>query len=276
MKEKSFAKVNLAINVIRKLPNGYHELDMIMLPISLYDEIEINFAPDDLLNGRSFNDVVVKNNLIVKTIELMRRKYDLVFNFDIQITKRIPLSAGLGGGSSNAATTIKILNKLCNLGLQLEEMSEIGQQLGADVPFFLYGQPARVRGIGNLISPLEIEPITLLLIKPLEGISTKEAFQKLNLNECNHPNIDQIIQNINDQKNWFNLLGNSLEYSANILLPKLEAIKQELFMSGIDKIIMSGSGSTLIFLASDEQILNKVLTKKDSRYDLFGKYKTLK
>ena len=144
MKKKSFAKVNLSLDVVRKRDDGYHELDMVMVPIDLFDTISLEVSEKmEMTTNKGYIPIDDKNT-IIKAINLMRDKYRFSENFKIKLVKNTPTQGGLGGGSSNAATTISMINEILNLEMTLEEMLEIGEKVGADVPFCVYGKPARV------------------------------------------------------------------------------------------------------------------------------------
>ena len=156
---KAFAKINLYLDVVDKKEDGYHNLKMVMLPLELHDLIEIERSPYSMDSFVTCDHVELqetKYNLINITISKLRNIYRFKENFNVAVHKEIPISAGLGGGSSNAAAVLKAFNKILQLKIDDEKMLEIGKTIGADVPFCLYNKPAYVEGIGEKITPINV------------------------------------------------------------------------------------------------------------------------
>lgn len=258
---KAHAKINLGLNVIERYPNGYHSLDMIMMPLALHDTIEIQISE---VNEVVFNDselVIDESNTVVKAMSLMQEEYNIKEKFKIIVSKKIPMQAGLAGGSADAAAVLKGINSLVHCGASIEELAILGKRIGADVPFCVIQQSARVKGIGEQI---KVIPQTLdsyvLLVKPNKGVSTKEAFEMLDFNTLLHPPMEEIENALMDgrMKDMFTLLGNSLEQSAFVLVPEIKEIKEHLQVKGFDVVLMSGSGSTVFALGKDIDIMKKM------------------
>ena len=274
MKKKSFAKINLSLDVVRKRADGYHELDMIMVPIDLFDTISIEINEEmEMTTNKGYIPIDDKNT-VIKAINLLRDKYHFRENFKIKLVKNTPTQGGLGGGSSNAATTISMVNEILNLEMTLEAMLEIGEKVGADVPFCLYGKPARVSGFGEVIKPLEYNlDFFMFIVKPKWGVSTPKAFKKLDLNKLKHPDIDLVEAALksNDYPNFIKSIDNSLEAGAVKIVPKIKKIKRELLKFGFDAAVMSGSGSTVFAVTRDEDLIDKAVSKFVKKYHFVKK-----
>ncbi|MGI6510410.1 MAG: 4-(cytidine 5'-diphospho)-2-C-methyl-D-erythritol kinase [Erysipelotrichaceae bacterium] len=265
MIEKAYGKINISIDVINKRQDGYHDMDMIMVPIDLYDVIDIEVAEkgsywcnDDLPYDES--------NIIYQCIELLRKKYGFEEQFSIKITKNIPQEAGLAGGSTDGAAALRIVNKLLNLKLSINQLACLGKKIGADIPFCVHQQTARVRGIGDIVEPFDLSvDYDVLLIKPEQGVDTKTAFEILNLKKCPHPDIEKVKFALINNESLKDLLGNSLLYSAEKLAPEVFQIIKECKEMGYEDVLMTGSGSTVFVLlekGQDCKDLHQFMQKK--------------
>lgn len=269
---KSYAKINISLDVVRKREDGYHELDSIMLPIELHDSIIIETlkkATDNFVTVDDFSNGLVHYNLATSAINAMAAKYGFSTKFRIYIHKVIPMQAGLGGGSSNAAFTMKAVNQLLKLNATNEELIEIATPLGADIPFFIPCVPSRCRGIGEKLEPIEIKNnYYVLLVKPNIGCSTKEVFALADSKEYKHPDIETVLKALRegDDELLASSVGNSLEDPAIALVPEIAHIKQSLKDHGLKIVLMSGSGSTVFALSTDVQILKKVRKELEEHY----------
>lgn len=266
MKESARAKINLSLDVVCKREDGYHELSMIMLPLTFHDTLDIELSDHDSYSSdveMSFDDT----NTIVRAVHLMRETYKLNQCFKIHCIKRIPMQAGLAGGSADAAAVLRGINKLCGLEISLNELAALGKQIGADVPFCVLNKPAYVSGIGEKIEPFEpIFDYEIMLVKPKQGVSTKSAFEMLDFKTAVHPPISKIVTALKAGQDevWIGELGNTLEQSAFQLVPEIDNIKKQLQSDGFDAVLMSGSGSCLFGLTRNYELINKV--KSDIRY----------
>lgn len=260
MIDRAYAKINLSLDVVQRMENGYHELSMIMVPIDFYDVIEINIADEMSLESNAGYLPIDEKNTVIKAIEIMRREFKFEENFKIKIKKHIPTQAGLAGGSSDGASAIKLVNKLLKLNLPMSKMLEIAKNVGADVPFCLLSKPALVGGIGeNLIPFIVNTDFWIILVKPKKGISTKVAFESLDFNTIEHPNViamqDALINN--DYEKVIANLKNTLEIPALNLVPEIANVKKDLLEIGLDGVLMSGSGSTVFGITKDEKQIDK-------------------
>lgn len=259
MKIKAYAKVNLALDVVRKRDDGYHELDMIMAPIALHDLIYIDKIDQGIKitsnNSRMPTD---QKNIMYQVAQILIDRYDIKSGVKIHIYKHIPTQAGLAGGSADGAAVLKAMNKMFQLNLSYEALAEIGKEVGADLPFCVYEKMALVRGIGEKLEFIENDfRCHLLLVKPKKGVSTKKSFGMLDLKSAVHPPIMQMKEGIetNDYQKVIRSLGNTLEKPSIEMVSDIEVIKQEMVQLGFDGTLMSGSGSCVFGMTLDENVL---------------------
>ncbi|MEX1003391.1 MAG: 4-(cytidine 5'-diphospho)-2-C-methyl-D-erythritol kinase [Crocinitomicaceae bacterium] len=234
------AKINLALYVFNKRADGYHSIDSVFYPIPWCDVLEIVPSSKERFthSGIPINPA---DNLVVKAYEKMKATFQLP-PVHIHLHKQIPLGAGLGGGSSDAAFCLKGLNQLFDLQLSLDELADMALQLGSDCPFFIYNQPARVRGRGEKIEPIDskLSAHFIKLIHPNIHISTQEAFSQITPSNKTLPTPPKLL----DEK-WLNEVGNDFEEMTLSQYPELKKIKQELKEEGAFYTAMTGSGSTI-------------------------------
>lgn len=254
---KAYAKINLFLDVVGKRDDGYHDLRMVMLPLELHDSINIEFLPflhDSYVTCDHVDLQGTKYNLIFTTIKTLREKYHFDKNFNITVHKEIPIKTGLGGGSSNAAATLKAFNHLLKLNMDEKTMNEIGLSLGADVPFCLYNKPALVEGIGEKITPIKLaHQYYVLIIKPKMGLSTKHVFEKADTMELAHADVSNVIKALEegDDDLLASSLFNSLEKPSIEMAPEVQVIKDMFIKDGLKMVLMSGSGSCVYALTKD-------------------------
>lgn len=264
MIKKSFAKVNLAINVIKKLENNYHEVDMIMAKINLYDKLYFSKLAEDNIILTCNNKIIPtdEKNLIYKVIDKVKREFNIREGIRVHLVKSIPVQAGLGGGSSNAATTLNALDEMFSLNLSLEDKINFSKDLGSDIPFFFFDDIVRARGIGEQIEVIHsnLEKISIILVKPKQGISTKLVYENLDFDNLVHPNIDNIQKALeeNDYQKLVENMANSLEVSSLQIKPIGQEIIDELYDLGVDKAIVCGSGTSIIAISNRVEVLNAV------------------
>lgn len=261
---KSNAKINLVLNVLGKRKDNLHEIDTIMLPLDLHDSLLISCMDESKDNYVTFIDCSLNGgfeyNLASKAIDKLSQKYNLKNHFRILINKNIPISAGLGGGSSNCAATLKGLNKICKLNMSDEEMVELGFQLGSDVPYFIYNKPARVKGAGEIVEPIEIKNnYYVLLVKPEEGLSTAAVYEKCDEFNLKVYDVEKVIDALKkgDDETISKEIGNALEDVSISLLPEVAKIKEEMISLGLKMVLMSGSGSSVFAMSSDKNLIKK-------------------
>lgn len=260
MKIKALAKINLSLDVVGRRDDGYHEMNMLMVPLlDLYDEIDIDFAEEDLFTcnaALSWDE----SNLVYKAVSLFRQHYNVFQCFRIHLKKHIPPQAGLGGGSSDAAAILQALYEMCGVRADRREKIAMGKSLGADVPFCLFSRCAHVTGIGEVIDFIDLpDKYKAVLIKPEIGVPTGEAFRLLDSMEYHHPDIEGIIDSFINEKTP--ALGNSLEDSAMQLAPVIGTIKQQCRDMGFELVLMSGSGSTVYVLVDKDRDVSELKQK---------------
>lgn len=254
---KAPAKINLTLDVLYKRPDQYHEVDMIMTTIDLADRIGLESRADGLIKIISSDRFVPddERNFAYQAAKLLKDTYGIKEGVSIKIDKDIPIAAGLAGGSSDAAATLRGLNELWKLDLSLDELAEHGAKIGSDVPFCVYGGTARATGRGEQIEKLPAPPnCWVVLAKPKIGVSTADVYGGLKLDEIKHPNTDQMIQAINKEDYMLlcSSLGNVLESVTFKLHPEVVTIKEQMHRFGADAVLMSGSGPTVFGLVDSE------------------------
>ena len=271
---KSNAKINICLNIEGKREDGYHELDMIMVPIELHDSMllsPIGNRTDNYVTIDDFSLGETQYNLATFAIETMQKEFKFDQKFRINIHKVLPIQAGLGGGSSNAAFTMKGVNKLLNLKASDEKLIDIGKKLGADIPFFIKNKPMRCQGIGEILTPITIKnDYWVLIVKPFKGCSTKDIFKISDNAPVKKCNVDDVIKalEIGDDDMLANSIGNSLEDAAIQLVPEIQTVKEELKALGFKIVLMSGSGSSVFALSTDKKAIKKASLKFEDDYQV--------
>lgn len=257
------AKINLGLNIVEKRPDGYHNLETIFYPINLQDALEVTRRENNdkeytLHISGSPLEGEPEDNLVVKAYKLLKKDYPGLLPVDIHMYKHIPAGAGLGGGSSDAACMIKLLNDKFSLGLSTERMEEYAVKLGADCAFFIRNKPVFATGIGNLFEPVELslKGYHIILIKPDIFVSTRDAFAEI---KPVRPavSLKEIVRQ--PMETWKNSMKNDFEDSVFKKFPEIAAIKDELYDLGAVYAAMSGSGSSVygIFKAPIENVEDK-------------------
>ena len=269
---KSYAKINISLRVVSKRSDGYHELDSLMLPIELHDSIIISTLQnsyDNFVTVDDFSNGLIHYNLASTGINALAKKYGFSTKFRVYIHKVIPMQAGLGGGSSNAAFTMKAVCQMLKLNPTDEELMELAAPFGADIPFFIKCKPSRARGIGEILEPIEIKNnYHCLIVKPTQGCSTKEVFAIADKKEYKPVDIDTVVKALKegDDDLLAESIGNSLEDAAISLVPEIAQIKETLKSAGLKIVLMSGSGSTVFALSTDQSIIKKVVKQLEDKY----------
>lgn len=270
---RSYAKINVSLHVLNKQDDGYHQLEMVFLPLELHDVIELNRTNDSCDSFITCDDIGLANNrhnLCMKALNAMRDAFHFKDQFNIAIHKEIPYAAGLGGGSSNAAAVIQGLNKMLRLHADDDTLRKIALSIGADVPFFFINKPSIVRGIGEQIEPFPMkEKYFCLLIKPKEGLSTKAVYEAADSFSFHH--IEEQTLTVMDalQKGDIGLLSsamrNDLFEPAKTILPVVGTIVEELKAMGLSASSMTGSGSACFSLSKDLRLLKEAAHKFDNK-----------
>lgn len=257
------AKINLSLDVLKKRSDGYHELKMIMQTVSLYDDIFIE-KDDKISLDSNKKDIPIDNrNLAWKAAELFFDYTGIQGGCRIHITKNIPDGAGLGGGSSDAATVLIALNEIYNAKLSEKELREIAVKIGADVPFFIVGGTCLAQGIGEKLTKIENKTDPYILIyKPDFSISTKWVYENLNLNNKPSYDIDIIVKDLCAGNPLFtNQIFNYLEEVSVSEYPQISDIKTMLKNMGADNALMSGSGSSVFGIFFNENKAKQAFEK---------------
>lgn len=253
----SNAKINIGLNITEKLPNGYHLLDMIMVPISLADKLEIKFnnQKGKLNISSNIKDIPCdEKNILYKVYKAFYEKAQIEpEDIDVYLEKNIPHEAGLGGGSSNGGFFLKELNKFHNFVLSDEDLSLVGKSVGADIPFFLKNTPCRVKGIGEKLEKIQNNlDCDVILVKPKFGVSTKKAYELYSkLDEKKFANIDEVLSGLkeNNLKKVCENIENILEQGLLIDDENIKNFRNRIKETGLD-FFMSGSGSCYYILSS--------------------------
>ncbi|MGG3927029.1 4-(cytidine 5'-diphospho)-2-C-methyl-D-erythritol kinase [Metabacillus fastidiosus] len=261
--EKAPAKINLSLDVLHKRDDGFHEVKMIMTTIDLADRVEIRELSIDRIEIISHNRFVPddQRNLAYQAAKILKERYNIKKGVAIYITKSIPVAAGLAGGSSDAAATLRGLNRLWKLGLSLDELAELGSEIGSDVSFCVYGGTALATGRGEIIQHISPPPhCWVVLAKPTVGVSTADVYKNLNLNAVDHPDVESMIDAISkgQYEKICGLLGNVLESVTLKMHPEVANIKDQMKRFGADAVLMSGSGPTVFGLVQYESRLHRV------------------
>ncbi len=272
VKLKAHAKINIGLLITGKRQDGYHEIETIFQEIDLHDTIYLEkHEPGEIVIECSHplvpND---EKNICFRTIEQLRKASGLNFGSKITIEKNIPVGAGLGGGSSNAAAVIKGANELFNLGLSQEKQHEIAREIGADVPFFLMGGTALARGIGDELQPLNLPFFYYgVLIYPKIEISTSWVYKNFNFNLTKTKKIIKLAHFYNDEVSFKEFFQNDLEKVVFKKFPELSQIKESLYNSGAFFASMSGSGSSIYGLFKDKPSALNAKALLGDRYQAF-------
>jgi len=261
---KAPAKINLTLDVLAKRPDGYHEVEMVMTTVDLADRVDLTLREDGLITldcSASFVPDDIRNHAY-KAATLLKERYQVSQGVHVYIDKQIPVAAGLAGGSSDAAATLRGLNQLWGLQLTQDELAELGAQIGSDVPFCIYGGTALATGRGEKIEHLGAPAACwVILAKPPVGVSTADVYGQLRVAEIQaHPPTGQMLRAISEQN--FSLmcksLGNVLETVTLDMQPQVRQIKDLMIASGADGVLMSGSGPTVFALVQKEAKVHRI------------------
>ncbi len=268
---KAPAKINLCLHVLGRLENGYHELAMAMQRVDLCDDIDISIGglPGVRVRCDGVSLSTGETNIAAKAALLLLNKVGIDIGVDITITKRIPVAAGLGGGSSDAATVLMGLAQLLKVELEYDQLLELGGQLGADVPFFIHQQPAWATGIGTKLENLPTLPaVAYLLVNPQIAVSTADVYQSLQLTKggelANLPRFSVVTS-----EDLCAALHNDLEVVTLQRFPVIVALKQRLLETGAMGALMSGSGATVFGVYPDFASASKAAETLNVNNDWF-------
>lgn len=256
--DKSYAKINLFLQVISKRPDGFHNLNTLFTKIDLFDTITIESADKFSISCTLSEVPTNKNNLVWKVKNIVEDRYGISCCINVHIDKIIPIGGGLGGGSSNAATFLIMINKLYDLSLSYDEQADILRSVGSDTVFFLHDCSMLGAGRGEILEVVPILPkLNLLIVNPGIFISTGQIFSDKNLRLTAYGEIIRMRLPLS-LNGLIEVMSNDLETPAFIKFPELVKIKTALEEKGAVKAMMSGSGSTLFGIFKDEEDLNRV------------------
>ncbi|GAA0439311.1 4-(cytidine 5'-diphospho)-2-C-methyl-D-erythritol kinase [Lentibacillus halophilus] len=248
--EKAPAKITLSLDVLGKRTDGFHEVKMIMTSVDLTDILELHERHRDVIDVSADSQYVPddERNLAYKAAAAFKQQYHLTKGVRINIKKNIPVAAGLGGGSSDAAAVLRGLNQMWSVGASRAELTQLGARLGSDVPFCMTGTTALGTGRGEVIHPLPSPPACyVVLAKPDMGISTRHVFPRLNLNNLKHQPTADVIRSL-EEANFRNLcdsVGNTLEPVTFSMHPEVARVKEKMLANGAAGAVMSGSGPVI-------------------------------
>lgn len=256
LKLLSPAKINLFLRIVNKRPDGYHNLSSLFQTIDLADTLSFEFHSTDILTCTDAELSVDANNLVLKALRLFRQKTGFSKNLKIHLEKKIPMQAGLGGGSSNAATTLWALNQLSNLEISNQQLGEWGAEIGSDVAFFLSCGTAYCTGRGEIIQEINTLPSqSLWIVKPAINQSTPAVFKQLKVSTEAETNQD--LEAILTQKFAY---FNDLEKPVFEINPALNELKHYLYSCGFKTVLLCGSGSSFFCLGSGQLPLSDDIT----------------
>ena len=249
------AKINLGLNVVERRSDGYHNLETVFYPVAISDALELTIMNPKFPSAVDC-DIKVSNisvegdeqrNLVVRAYQLLKQDFHQMPRVHAHLWKGIPTQAGMGGGSSDCAYTIRLLNDMFTLSLTDEQMIEYAARLGADCPFFILSRPAYAEGIGERLEPISLDLAGwyLAVVRPAIPVSTKEAFSLITPQSPTKNCRDIVMQPV---ETWRDELTNDFERSVFALHPEIAAIKQRLYDMGAVYAAMSGSGSSLFGL----------------------------
>ncbi len=259
---RAYAKVNLVLDVLRKREDGYHDVSMVMQNLDLYDTLTFTMEEsEDVQISISCNRDFVpcdERNLVYKAILLMCETYHLTGKIVVRLEKRIPVEAGMAGGSTDCAAAFHAMCELYGLHVTKQELAKLGVKLGADVPYCIYAQTALSEGIGEVLTPVKRLPECYVVVaKPDVSVSTKMVYENLHANELtHHPDVAGMVEALSasDLDGVASRMENVLETVTSKLYAEIEAIKQTMRTGGAENAIMSGSGPTVFGIFKDKTV----------------------
>ena len=263
----AMAKINLGLDVLRRRENGYHDVKMIMQTVNIYDTLGFvkKDEPGIVVKVDAMELPTDENNLIYKAAKLLYDKCEMEKGVEITLTKRIPIAAGMAGGSTDAAAALVGINRLFELGFSMDELKQMGVKIGADVPYCIEGGTALSEGIGEILTKLPDAPDCFVVVaKPEISVSTKYVYENLHANELKyHPDIDGMTEAIRqgDLDGVCKRMENVLETVTETKYPVISQIKQLLKDAGAENSLMSGSGPTVFAIFKEEETAKKALEK---------------
>ncbi len=262
--EKAPAKINLSLDVLHKRNDGYHEVEMVMTMVDLADRLTMEELPRDtiIISSQVGFIPLDEKNLAFQAAKLIKERYRVNRGVYIHLDKHIPVAAGLAGGSSDAAATLRGLNQLWQLGIPVEELKVLGAELGSDVPFCVTGGTALATGRGERLTSIEPPPqCWVVLAKPPINVSTADVYGRLRASEIKrHPDTSRLLDCIRNQDFYgmCDAMGNVLEEVTLQLYPEVKQLKDAFMRLGADGVLMSGSGPTVFGLVLKESKVTRI------------------
>lgn len=246
---RSYAKINLGLFVHARRPDGYHDIETGFVYVDWCDTFRVKRQPGPTrIRSNDPNMSMDESNTVVKAYRLFEQNYGIRHGYDILLEKTVPLAAGLGGGSSNAASMLRILNRVEDRGLGIDQLADLGSMIGADVPFFLLGEPAIGTGTGTTLRPAPIQPDAwIVTVYPNLECSTRQAYENCEPNPDHELRLENLLLDV-DMDEWFYLLNNDLEPAVMAEAPMIGDIKDQMSDFGAVFASMSGSGSSVFGL----------------------------
>lgn len=273
MIKKCFAKINLSLDIISKRADGYHNIDTLMARINLFDKLEIEKTTDGKFSYESNIDLgKLEDNLIFKAYESMKNiAGDRSTGIRVKLSKNIPVAAGLAGGSTNAAETMKALNELWDLNLSTSKLMDLGAKLGADIPFFFLKGAARATGIGEILESFAIKtPLKVLLVNDGTSISSAHVYKKTKL--FGHIDNSHIVNGL--QVGDWSVVGDFENVMEDVVLrdfPHLKSVKENLIKCGAIKALVSGSGASIFGIFREDKTLDIAYEEMKNSYNFVRK-----
>jgi 4-diphosphocytidyl-2-C-methyl-D-erythritol kinase len=249
---KSYAKINLGLRVTARLENGYHEIQTGFVFINWYDRLQLTPAHETLFRCSKKELSTGSDNLVIKALQLMRAETGKSLNYHIQLSKMVPMGAGLGGGSSNAALMLRMINQIEGLGMTGEELARLGLRLGADVPVFVHGRTAVAGGVGEKLDWSNIQPdMHIVTVYPGFESSTAEAYRYCEPYQDETLDVGKVLMEYHSD-DWQTFLVNDLEPPVIEIHPFVGMLKDQFYEMGAVYAAMSGSGSSVFGLFDQE------------------------
>ena len=262
--ERAYGKINLGLDVLRRRPDGYHELKMIMQTVDIYDDLTFQRRkePGIALRIEGADLSAGTDNLICRAADLLLQEKNITEGVEITLKKRIPIAAGMAGGSADAAAALRGLNTLFGLGCSTEELQKLGVKLGADIPYCLVGGTMLSEGIGEILTPLTPPPACYLVVaKPPIDVSTAFVYGHLQADKLSyHPDIDGMARALaaGDLQGITDRMGNVLETVTEREYPVISGLKELMREMGAENALMSGSGPTVFGICKEKERASQI------------------
>ena len=278
-KLNAYGKINLGLDVVGRLENGYHQVRMVMQTIGIFDELTFTRRKEGIRITADSDEIPTnEHNLVYKAVRLMKETYNIASGVEIHLKKRIPVAAGMAGGSSDAAAALRGVDRMYGLGLNQQELCRLGVQIGADVPYCIMGGTVLAEGIGEKLTPLAAAPdCYILLVKPDVSVSTRDVYTNFRLDKVKvHPDIDGMIQAVKEGSlsGITSRMENVLEQVTVSRYPVIRDIKDKMKEMGAMNSLMSGSGPTVFGIFCEEEGARKAYEGMRIQYKTYQIYLT--